>query len=112
MSGQVRQTLLNAAIAAADPHRVKNFFDQFKREIGTAQAPTSTRAETSRPGPFSSNPTSLGTRTYTPDDIAKLYRKHQQGAYANREAEWSRIEQDIFKAQHESRIVAPPYLTK
>jgi hypothetical protein len=39
---------------------------------------------------------------YTRDQIAKLYRQHQQGRFT--EATWARTEADIFAAQHENRI--------
>ena len=76
LSGRIRQHLLNDAIAAGDSHRVKSFFDGFQGEAGnTPAAAHRTGARYDRP-------------IYSRDQIAKLYRKHQQGAYANREAEW------------------------
>jgi hypothetical protein len=42
---------------------------------------------------------------YTAAQIAKLYDQKRRGAYAGREAEWARLEVDIFRAQHEGRVV-------
>jgi hypothetical protein len=45
------------------------------------------------------------------EDIGRLYELHRKGAYAGREAEWARIENDIFVAQREGRVQGV-YLTK
>jgi hypothetical protein len=87
--------------AAADPYRVKTFFDQFKREVG-AQAPAAAR-QTGAWQP--------GQRTYTAQ-IAALYEAHRKGEFANRESEWARIEQDFFAAQKEGRVIDHAYITK
>jgi hypothetical protein len=99
LSGRVRQTLLNEAIAAGDPHRVKSFFDGFKREHGSSQSPRGT----SRSTPF-------GSRTYTREQIGQLYEKRRKGGYTD--DTWNRIEQDIFAAQKDGRVIAHPYITK
>jgi hypothetical protein len=91
LSGRVRQTLLNEAIAAGDPHRVKSFFDGFRREAGGSQG-SQVRARS----------TPLGSRTYTREDIGRLYEKHRKGEFT--EATWNKIEADIFAAQHDGRI--------
>jgi hypothetical protein len=41
---------------------------------------------------------------YTRPQIKTLYEQHRRGAYLGREAEWTRIEADIFAAQREGRI--------
>jgi hypothetical protein len=43
--------------------------------------------------------------------IGELYPPHCKGAYAGREAEWDRIQADIFAAQREGRVQGV-YLTK
>ena len=104
LSGRVRQQLLNDAISHGDAARVKSFFDGFKREVGSTQTPAST-GTTSRPGLFSRLASS--GKIYSRDEIAKIYRRHQQGAYANSEAEWQRQEADIIAAGREGRIRNP-----
>ena len=102
LSGRVRQTLLNEAISAADPARVKNFFDMFKREVGT-QAPASTGTTSARPTPYAARSTPLGGRLYRRDEISKIYRQHQQGKFS--EAAWQRQEADIVAAAREGRVL-------
>ena len=53
-----------------------------------------------------------GKPVYTHAQIAELYARHRKDAYAGREAEWNRIEADIFAAQREGRVQGAPYLTK
>ena len=103
LSGRVRQTLLNEAISHGDPHRVKSFFDGFKREVGSTQQAAAAAAPRSRSAP-------LGTRTYSRQQIADLYEKRRKGEF--KDDTWNKIEADIFKAQHENRIAAHPYITK
>jgi hypothetical protein len=95
LSGRVRQTLLNEAIAAGDPHRVKSFFDGFRREVGGTQSSAATRTTSNRTK-------SLGSRIYSREDIGRLYEKHRKGEFT--EAAWAKIEADIFAAQHDGRI--------
>jgi hypothetical protein len=110
LSGRVRQTLLNDAISHSDAGRVKQFFDQFKREAG-AQAPAATQTTTSRRGPFSrTGSPPLGSRTYTPQQIQQLYEKRRRGEF--KDETWNRIEQDFFAAQKDGRVLMQPYLTK
>jgi hypothetical protein len=103
MTGRVRQALLNHAIQEGNAIRVQAFFRQFRDQQeqggGSAGAPR-------RPRPAASKP------TYTRQQIGQLYEAHRKGAYANREAEWNRIEGDIFQAQREGRVVGAPFLTK
>jgi hypothetical protein len=49
---------------------------------------------------------------YTGAQIAKLYNQHRRGAYAGREAEWARQEDDIIAAGREGRIQSPDFITK
>jgi hypothetical protein len=102
-TGQVRQQLLNAAIARSDATAVIAFFKGFMREV--AIQPSSAHSERTRTA-------SSNRPTYTHSQIGQLYAAHRKGAYAGREAEWARIEADIFRAQREGRVVGAPYLTK
>jgi hypothetical protein len=101
---RVRQLLLDDAVASGSVARVKAFFEGFRqaeRAGGTqAQAVGSRQARSS------------GKPIYTREQIGQLYEQHRKGAYAGREAEWNRIENDIFAAQREGRIQETPYLTK
>jgi predicted metal-dependent phosphoesterase TrpH len=95
LSGRVRQQLLNEAIANGDASRVRSFFDGFKREAG-AQAPAAaTRARAAFPS----------GKIYSRDEIAKLYRRRQQGAFSD--AAWATQEADIIAAAREGRIRNP-----
>jgi hypothetical protein len=105
LSGRVRQTLLNEAIASGNEARVVAFFRGFQQQAGSAAAPQASQAP-ARPGVWASARSS-DKPIYTRDQIAKLYRKHQQGAYANRELEWARQEQDIIRAAAEGRVLNP-----
>jgi hypothetical protein len=95
LSGVVRQKLLNDAVASGDANRVIAFFRGFQQEAGqTASSPSHRSRNTAAP----SKP------IYTRDQIGRLYEAHRKGAYAGREAEWNRIENDIFAAQREGRV--------
>jgi hypothetical protein len=96
LSGRVRQTLLNDAIASGSADRVAAFFRGFQQTAAT-QAPAAARAQMP------------SGQIYTRAQIAKLYRQHQQGAYNGREAEWARQEQDLFAAAREGRIRNPVF---
>jgi hypothetical protein len=41
-----------------------------------------------------------------------LYAAHRRGAYAGREADWNRQEQDIIRAAAEGRVAIPDNITK
>jgi hypothetical protein len=97
LSGRVRQTLLNEAIASGSADRVAAFFRGFQQAAGSTQAPTAARAQMP------------SGQIYTRAQIAKLYRQHQQGAYNGREAEWQRLEADIIAAGREGRIRNPVF---
>jgi hypothetical protein len=103
MSGRIRQALLDEAIRNGDARRVKSFFDGYRQEAGSPQtspgAPRRARSATTKP-------------FYSHEDIRRLYEQHRRGAYNGREAEWNRIEHDIFAAQREGRVEYVPYLTK
>ena len=104
LSGEVRQRLLNAAIQRGDTTAVLAFFKSYEREAGGTQS--------SSPAPGRTRSASSGKQTYTRPQIAALYEQRRQGLWAGREAEWARIEHDIFAAQKEGRVQGLPYLTK
>jgi hypothetical protein len=100
LSGIQRQMLLNDAIANSDAVRVVSFFRQFMRENGTGGQTSAAPARSS------------GKPVYTRAQIAELYSRHRKGAYAGREAEWARQEEDIFAAGREGRILSFDYISK
>jgi|SRR5262252_2593020 len=125
LSGRVRQTLLNDAIATASAHRVISFFNGFKQEeaaTGHIEAPASTPtgqappreaavplASLAAPGrarPATGGDTSLPTEKpiYSRAQIKQLYDAHRKGAYVGREAEWARQDAEIIAAGREGRI--------
>jgi hypothetical protein len=118
-SGQIRQTLLNAAVQAANAQRVLAFFKAFQSEKATVQAPAPTAPAT--PGPkvpldtFAAPPTSGGATpavpptgdppvTYTQAQVSDFYRKAREGHYRGNPAEQQRIEALLVQAAREGRI--------
>ena len=79
--------------------RVIAFFHGFQREAGAADHVTRSTSGASGRARHADGP------IYTRDQIAKLYRQHQQGAYRGREAEWARQEADFYRAQREGRVL-------
>jgi hypothetical protein len=106
MSGRVRQALLDDAIRKGNAARVKNFFDQFRDQYEPTGGGGSISSSARRSRAAAVKP------TYTRSQIHALYEAHRKGAYQGREAEWARIEQDIFDSQREGRIVGPPWISK
>ena len=101
-TGQQRQALLIITIADGSESRIVALFKGFMQEAGVGGA---------QPSPTRGHRAS-GKPTYTRETIGQLYEAHRKGAYAGREAEWARIEADIFAAQREGRVQGVPYLTK
>jgi hypothetical protein len=102
LTGRIRQALLDDAIRKGSAERCAAFFHGFQTETpsgGSTGAPRRAKAAASKP-------------VYTRDQIAKLYDAHRRGAYAGREAEWNRIEQDLFEAQRTGRIAMHPWIFK
>lgn len=96
-TGRMRQQLLNDAVRNRDNARVTAIFNGFLQQHGAssqAQAPAARQARS----------TYGAGRVYSRDDIKALYEQHRKGAWAGREAEWSRVEQDIIAASREGRI--------
>jgi hypothetical protein len=105
LTGQVRQSLLNDAIAAGRLYSVVAMFQAFRRQsLGEAQAPSAAGSRSRRP--------SSGKRTYTPAQIGELYRRHQAGEFVGREKDWEAQEKDFYDAQKENRIVMHAYISK
>jgi hypothetical protein len=123
LSGRVRQQLLNEAIAAASAPRVISFFHGFlQEEVATGHvepAPISRQAAPPREpaiplaslaAPGRARPATGGDASVPPDkpiytraQVKQLYEQHRKGAYVGREAEWARLEADMFAAQREGR---------
>jgi hypothetical protein len=119
LSGEVRYNLLQRALAAYDAQRVLAFFKGFLAEEA-ALAPASAvptpppapaqprtdlrqfaapgRAKSAAVTPPAEKP------VYTAAQIASYYAALNRGDYRGREAEWQRLERDIFSAQSEGRV--------
>jgi len=98
INGQVRQTLLNAAIRDGSLHRVVAIFRAFMAQYLVGGAPRAARVPAQ---------SSYDQRTYTRAEIARLYSQHHKGAFKGREAEWQALERDIIAAGREGRILNP-----
>jgi hypothetical protein len=93
LSGRIRQSLLDEAIASGSSQRVLAVFRAFHNQLtGRTASSASGRAAPS------------GTAVYTRPQIQAFYAAHRKGAYVGREAEFARIEQDIIAAGRENRI--------
>jgi hypothetical protein len=125
LSGRVRQTLLNEAVASASAPRVISFFNGFKQEEAAtghteALAPGSHQPAAPREpaiplaslaAPGRARLATGGDASLPPDkpiytraQIKQLYEQHRRKAYVGREAEWARQEADIIAAGREGRI--------
>jgi hypothetical protein len=123
LSGRVRQTLLNEAISAGNAPRAASFFKSFLAEevaTGHVQTPTTQPAPAPREASLSlaslaapgrARPATGGDASlpadkpiYTRALVKQLYEQQRKGAYIGREAEWARLEADIFAAQREGRF--------
>jgi hypothetical protein len=105
MSGRIRQALLDDAIRKGNPERVRAMFDAYRGSAdrsGSAGGASSTRRSRA----------AASAPVYTRDTIAKLYEAHRRGDFANRQAEWDRIEADIFDAQRTGRVAMHPWVSK
>jgi hypothetical protein len=106
LTGRVRQTLLNDAIAKGSAARAIEFFRRFQQEEAGGTSQTYSATTNRQAGSY------YGKPTYTPAQIKELYEQHRKGAWTGREPEWDRLEADIFAAQREGRVLTTPYLTK
>ena len=96
--------LLNDAINSGDAGRIAAFFNGYRQAAGQAPPQQQQHSHSSRG--------SSGKRIYSRDDIRELYEMHRCGEFTGREAEWNRIEADIFAAQREGRILNPDRISK
>jgi hypothetical protein len=95
LTGATRQSVLDDAIRAGSAPRVVAFFNAFSAQHGGA-ARSSGRARSAA--------VQQG-EILTREKIKQLYDQHRRGAYAGREAEWARIEQQIINAAAEGRVL-------
>jgi hypothetical protein len=98
LSGATRQRVLDDAIAAGSAARVIAFFSTFQQQHGGGAARSPGR---SRPRSAAVQQGEMLTR----ERIKQLYDQHRRGAYAGREAEWQRIEQQIIDAAATGNVV-------
>jgi hypothetical protein len=121
LSGLQRQTLLTDAHTNLNLERVVNFFEQWKREAGVANVPAASTTPTPQqasnvsklerqiaPGRASAGstpPAATAKKQWTRTEIAKFYADKMNGRYKGREAEARTLENDIFLAQREGRVV-------
>jgi hypothetical protein len=87
-----RQRHFDAAAARGDAEGVAQFFRDF-----LAWRP--------RRAPPQAGPAPTGKHIYTRPEILQLHAQHRKGAFAGREVEWARIENDIIAAGREGRVV-------
>lgn len=124
LSGRIRQTLLNEAIAAANAPRVISFFRGFLNEEAATghrepaanpspaappREPVIPLASLAAPGrvrPAGGGDSSLPPEKpfYTGAQIAQNYRDKQRGLWAGRDAEWHQLELDMIRAPLEGRV--------
>jgi hypothetical protein len=112
MTDLLRQTYLVDAQRAGNVERVATIFNAWKSLSGTqgqTKAHLTPRQELERQQAptrnASSAPSETQGRIWDPAEITALYADKTRGKYAGREAEFKALEQDIFKAQQEGRIV-------
>lgn len=120
--GVNRHSELLKAFAANDTSRVKNFFKGFISELAvTDPAPDLTlptpAAQPAKPGleglaapgrartPAAITPPDE-KQIITTADVNAFYDAKRRGAYAGREEEFRRLEEELFKAQREGRVRA------
>ena len=112
MTDILRQTYLVDAQRAGNVDRVANIFNSWKSLSGTqgqTKPRIDARAELERQQApsrnLSSAPSEKNGRIWDPSEITALYADKTRGKYAGKEAEFKALEQDIFAAQQEGRIV-------
>src|ERR1035437_73065 len=130
-TGQVRSQMLNAAYQAADAPQVAEFFQDFRGEgvaagqmqpapqneqlqepVAPSPAPRQAAMTLealvapgrARPATGDANPGPAETPFFTRAQVAGFYNDVRKGAFAGREVEKSRIENQIFAAQNSQRI--------
>jgi hypothetical protein len=125
LSGVIRKVLLDGAFRAADAARVVAIFKGFVAEdaasrpaapapltpapeIPAPATPAVSLVALAAPGRARSVPATSATTeksTYTTRQISKFYDDSRKGLWAGREAEKLAIEQDIYLAQREGRVI-------
>lgn len=122
-TGQIRQKMLDAAIAGAEAPKVIQLFRDFlaeaqatgqsflpaqqeqQRAPRTAAVSLETLAAPGRARPASGeNPGSTEKPIYSRAQISKFYDDSRKGLYAGRDAEYRQMEADLTAAQREGRI--------
>jgi hypothetical protein len=123
-TGEIRQSMLNAAYEAADAPKVVAFFKDFLREgIATGQMAPAPQIEQplaprtpavslevlaapgrARPASGESPASPADKPIYTRAQIKTFYDQVRAGYYAGRETDKARLEQSIFSAQAEGRV--------
>src|SRR5262245_19261731 len=89
-AGRVTHLYSGTSILTGDAESVISFFNDFLKTRPAAPQPA--------------GPAPTGKQIYSRADILRLHEQHRKGAYAGREIEWMRIENDII-AGREGRIV-------
>jgi|SRR6516225_2144651 hypothetical protein len=87
-----RQRHFDAAAARGDVEGVAQFFRDFLQWRPRRTPPPA-------------GPAPTGKHVYSRSEILRLHEQHRKGAYAGREVEWARIENDIIAAGREGRII-------
>lgn len=125
-TGEVRQKMLNAAVAGADAPKAIQLFKDFLTEAqatGQLAPAAQTEQQVQNPAPREpalnlealaapgrARPASGDSQvpsekpTYSRADISKLYDDKRRGLYAGREAAFAATEADLTAAQREGRI--------
>ena len=95
LSGEIRQCLLDEAVARADAARVINFFRGFLQEASAA------------PGQGQAQPqyAAAGKRLYSRAQIAEMARRRRKGEFTD--AQWLAWEHELIAAGREGRILNP-----
>jgi hypothetical protein len=105
LNGVIRQQLLNAAIERGDlvacVAMFRGWANEFRDSQSAAAPATASRGRSSNGG---------NKPVYDNESIKELYERHRKGLIPD--AEWARIENDIFAAQREGRINVRPFWTK
>lgn len=123
-SGRTRHDVLKDVWARQDGKRVLKFFKAFAEAAGLPQSQQATAVATPPPvgqpaqpsleelaAPGRARSAPQGQQLppekpiYSPADITKFMAEKMNGKWRGREAEAAAIEQDIFRAQHEGRII-------
>jgi hypothetical protein len=112
MTDILRQTYLVDAQHTGNVERVVSIFNSWKSLSGTqgqTKPRIDARAELERQQApsrnLSSSPAEKSGRIWDPSEITALYADKTRGKYAGKEAEFKALENDIFAAQQEGRIV-------